>query len=763
MAYTRPLYLTNPTMKGDDVKEVQIRLNYLGYYQSGIDGEFGLGCDKAVRQFQTNNGLSSDGSCGPATYNALFSNSAIPRTLSLTNPTMKGDDVVRVQQKLKNLGYYTSSVDGEFGLGSKSAAIQFQTVNGLDPDGYFGPASHKKLMTNPKPNNSSGFTRALYLTNPTMKGDDVKKVQQRLKDLGYYTDAIDGEFGLNSDSSVRSFQGKNGLEVDGSCGPATWNKLFSSSAISNSSGSTSSGGAIGVVKKVFIDAGHGGTDPGASGNGISEKNITLSIATLLGNKLKAKGIEVKYTRTTDTYVSLSDRANAANNWGANLFISIHANAFSDSSARGTESYTTSTTNESTKNLSRCISASISSKLGIPNRGHKEANFVVLRDTIMPAVLIETAFITNASDAQLLKNRQNDFVDAIVENINSSNSSSNSGFTRALYLTNPTMKGDDVKKVQQRLKDLGYYTVAVDGEFGLNSRSAVIKFQQLNNLQVDGSCGPATWNKLFSSSAISNNTSSTFFRDLLYTVPNLTGNDVEKVQKILKDNKYYSNSINSSYDKLTTIGVQAFQSRNSLKPTGKCDTTTWNKLSSSNIIKNTTTRTPRNGDVQRLYGIITASEALNLSNKYYNMAEQPNTIGDIFNLCTTILGLTTLIFPINSALINTALWGGGLSMTILGSKANYQELGSKYRDLHFKSRKPGDNPSAECYKYILFSFSRVYIDRDYPSVPDHVNPPYDSKKWTLSAPYINFIKCSDSKESLINYSETTLNSVVSPII
>lgn len=174
MPYTRPLYLTNPTMKGNDVKEVQIRLNYLGYYQSGIDCEFGLGCDKAVRQFQTNNGLLSDGSCGPATFNTLFSNSAIPRTLYLTNPTMKGDDVVRVQQKLKNLGYYTSSVDGEFGLGSKSAAIQFQTVNGLDPDGYFGPASHKKLMNNPKPNNSSGFTRALYLTNPTMKGNDVK-------------------------------------------------------------------------------------------------------------------------------------------------------------------------------------------------------------------------------------------------------------------------------------------------------------------------------------------------------------------------------------------------------------------------------------------------------------------------------------------------------------------------------------------------------------------------------------------------------------
>lgn len=494
MAYTRPLYLTNPTMKGDDVKEVQIRLNYLGYYQSGIDGEFGLGCDKAVRQFQTNNGLSSDGSCGPATYNTLFSNSAIPRTLSLTNPTMKGDDVVRVQQKLKSLGYYTSSVDGEFGLGSKSAAIQFQTVNGLDPDGYFGPASHKKLMTNPKPNNSSGFTRALYLTIPTMKGDDVKKMQQRLKDLKFYTDNVDGEFGYNSDKAVRSFQGRNDLEIDGSCGPLTWAKLFSSSATSSgftralyltnptmkgddvkkvqqrlkdlkyytdnvdgefglnsdkavrafqSRNSLSADGSCGPltwdrlfssyaianssngngsstnVRKVFIDPGHGGTDPGALGNGLKEKDINLNIAKLLGEKLKAKGIEVKYSRTTDTYISYSERTNSANAWGADLFLSIHANSSAATSARGCECYTTVTTTQSNRNLSSSIASEIASRLNIPCRGNRDGNWYVIRESIMPAILIETAFISNSSDAALLKNRANDFAEAIASKINNS--------------------------------------------------------------------------------------------------------------------------------------------------------------------------------------------------------------------------------------------------------------------------------------------------------------------------------------------------------
>jgi N-acetylmuramoyl-L-alanine amidase len=184
-------------------------------------------------------------------------------------------------------------------------------------------------------------------------------------------------------------------------------------------GTTPGGGGGGVIipggLKVFIDPGHGGSDPGAIGNGLNEKDIVLSISKKLGVLLNAKGVSVEYSRTTDVAVSLEGRPEKANNWGANLFVSIHSNAF-DSSARGTECYTTPSADSKSKQLSANISKAISSKLGIPNRGHKEEIWRVLRLSNMPAILIETAFIDNSSDANLLKTRQDDFANEIANQI-----------------------------------------------------------------------------------------------------------------------------------------------------------------------------------------------------------------------------------------------------------------------------------------------------------------------------------------------------------
>lgn len=180
-------------------------------------------------------------------------------------------------------------------------------------------------------------------------------------------------------------------------------------------GSGGSGSGIGMpgVKKIFIDAGHGGSDPGALGNGLKEKDIVLSIAQKLTDLFKAKGIQVSNSRYTDTSVGLAERAEMANNWGADLFISIHANALDGSgSAYGTECYTYPNSTAENKRLSADICSSISSNLGTYNRGHREADFAVLRLTKMPAVLIETAFIDNAQDAYKLQNKQDEFASAI---------------------------------------------------------------------------------------------------------------------------------------------------------------------------------------------------------------------------------------------------------------------------------------------------------------------------------------------------------------
>ncbi|MGL4874861.1 MAG: N-acetylmuramoyl-L-alanine amidase family protein [Clostridium sp.] len=196
----------------------------------------------------------------------------------------------------------------------------------------------------------------------------------------------------------------------------TTSPTYANGNTSGGGGSTGGGGVIipGGLK-VFIDPGHGGYDPGAGGSGLSEKNVVLSISKKLGILLNQRGVSVQYSRTTDVDVSLEGRPQQANAWGANLFVSIHANA-SDTTARGTECYTTFTADSATKQLSSNVAKAIANKLSIPNRGHKEEIWRVLRLSNMPAILVETAFIDNSSDASLLNTRQDDFVLAIANEI-----------------------------------------------------------------------------------------------------------------------------------------------------------------------------------------------------------------------------------------------------------------------------------------------------------------------------------------------------------
>ena len=168
--------------------------------------------------------------------------------------------------------------------------------------------------------------------------------------------------------------------------------------------------------KVFLDAGHGGKDPGALGNGLREKDINLSVALKIGDILKNHGVDVGYSRTTDVFVELQDRTTMANNFGADVFVSIHCNAFGDSSAQGVETYSYPGS-MSGRDLAKAIQDSIiASGVYTVNRGIKTANFAVLRQTNMPAALVELAFITNPQDAGILRNRQDDLALAVARGI-----------------------------------------------------------------------------------------------------------------------------------------------------------------------------------------------------------------------------------------------------------------------------------------------------------------------------------------------------------
>ena len=170
------------------------------------------------------------------------------------------------------------------------------------------------------------------------------------------------------------------------------------------------------MAKVFLDAGHGGRDPGAGGNGIQEKNITLPVTLKIGDILKNHDVNVGYSRTTDIFVELEDRASLANNFGANVFVSVHCNAATNTSAKGIETFSYPGSTSGGK-LSKDVHDSIISEgVYTTDRGTKTANFAVLRETNMPAALIETAFISNAQDANILKNRQDELALTIAKGI-----------------------------------------------------------------------------------------------------------------------------------------------------------------------------------------------------------------------------------------------------------------------------------------------------------------------------------------------------------
>lgn len=159
---------------------------------------------------------------------------------------------------------------------------------------------------------------------------------------------------------------------------------------------------------VCLDPGHGGYDPGAVGpTGLKEKDVTLAVTLETGFYLKGAGIDVVFTRTSDKTPWLADiskdlavRCRIANEGRADLFVSIHCNSANSADAHGTEVYSLGSTGKGV-GAAKLVQAELVKSLGLFSRGTKTANFYVLRETKMPAVLTELAFISNPREEQLL--------------------------------------------------------------------------------------------------------------------------------------------------------------------------------------------------------------------------------------------------------------------------------------------------------------------------------------------------------------------------
>ena len=169
---------------------------------------------------------------------------------------------------------------------------------------------------------------------------------------------------------------------------------------------------------VVVDPGHGGKDPGAIGiGGLEEKDITMSIAQMVYLKsLNDPQLRILLTRRDDEYIYPADRILAANRLGADLFVSIHANSFFQASVSGVETlvHETQRTDSASYRLARMLQEHVVSATGADDRGVKWAPLFIGRAT-MPAALVETGFVTNPSEARLLKSvsYQSTIADAIL--------------------------------------------------------------------------------------------------------------------------------------------------------------------------------------------------------------------------------------------------------------------------------------------------------------------------------------------------------------
>ena len=214
---------------GSAVKDLQTKLKKLGYYDGTVDSTFGSGTYAAVKAFQKKYNLTADGVAGSETLKKLdtaYKNADSDKDDGSLRKGATGSAVKDLQTKLKKLGFYNASIDGDYGDTTVAAVKAFQKKYNLTADGVAGSETLKKLDSAYKNADSNTSTDDDSLRKGAT-GTAVKTLQTNLKKLGFYTAYVDGSFGSTTESAVKAFQKKYGLTADGVAGSATLKKIES--------------------------------------------------------------------------------------------------------------------------------------------------------------------------------------------------------------------------------------------------------------------------------------------------------------------------------------------------------------------------------------------------------------------------------------------------------------------------------------------------------------------------------------------------------
>ena len=221
---------------GSAVKDLQTKLKKLGYYDGTVDSTFGSGTYAAVKAFQKKYNLTAEGVAGSETLKKLdsaYKNAGSDKDDGSLRKGATGSAVKDLQTKLKKLGFYNASIDGDYGDTTVAAVKAFQKKYNLTADGVAGSETLKKLDSAYKNADSNTSTDDDSLRKGAT-GTAVKTLQTNLKKLGFYTAYVDGSFGATTESAVKAFQKKYGLTADGVAGSATLKKIESAVASASS-------------------------------------------------------------------------------------------------------------------------------------------------------------------------------------------------------------------------------------------------------------------------------------------------------------------------------------------------------------------------------------------------------------------------------------------------------------------------------------------------------------------------------------------------
>ena len=440
-------------VNGDAVRDLQRKLRSLGFYKGDVDGDFGVNTENAVKRFQAQYGLTVDGIAGSRTLQALSNAkyTAAPTYTPTPKPTSapvysentylrngdKSSLVRKMQDRLLELGYLTGSSTGSFDNATEAGVRAFQNRNTSYTDGVAGKLTLDALFST-KAKTASTPSGVIGITlQPGMYGDAVKAVQTRLKSLGYYTGKADGNYGDETEAAVRTFQSLNGIKVDGKCGSGTLNAIFAQDALTfkQAGGSSSSRVTLppSAGKVTLPPATPRVTLPPAT------PRVTLPPAT---PKVTLPPATPKVTLPPVTLPPATPR------------VTLPPVTLPPATARVT--------------LPPVTLPPATQRVTLPP--------VTLPPVTVPSYTVPPVTAPNGGG-----------------NTYHTVTAAPTGEYVTLQLGD---QGPLVMRLQQALKNQGYYTGEVDGFYGDGTMSAVKAFQRVKGLNVDGKAGPATQRVLF---------------------------------------------------------------------------------------------------------------------------------------------------------------------------------------------------------------------------------------------------------------------------